>query len=150
MKFLELSDARKRFEQNLEKLLDDGRKDLLKRNPGLDPRFADEWENRMRVRVKADDFVEATAGVYAKYFTHAELDELAQAQFALKAGRIHTISAELDKKLKADSPMIQREINVQTTMIGARLGKEVGDAVEKDHPDWAKGPAPGNPDPAKK
>jgi hypothetical protein len=149
-KFLEVSDARKRFEQNLNKLLDDGRSDLLKRNPGLDPRFADEWEKRMRVRVKVDDFFDATAAVYAKYFTRAELDDLTQAQFALKNGHVHPVPAELDKKLKAESPHLQRDINLQTTMVGARLGKEVGVEVEKDHPEWAKPTTPATPEPARK
>lgn len=150
MKFLQMADARQRLEQVLGKLLDDGRKDLLQRNPGLDPRFADEWEKRMKLRVNLDDLVNATAQVYEKYFTRDELDQLTESQFALKKGQIHTLPAELGQKLKQDSPRIQRDINTQTSLIGARIGKEVGLEVEKDHPEWGKNTGPANTDPAKK
>lgn len=150
MRFLQLSDARPRLEKVLDKLLDDGRKDLLVRNQGLDPRFADEWERRMRQRVKVDEFIDATAQVYEKYFTRDELDQLAEGQFALKRGQIYTLPADLGKKLKADSPHIQRDINIQTSLIGARLGKEVGQEVEKDHPEWGKNTGPAASDSPKK
>src|SRR5436309_10159285 len=55
LKFLEANDSHKRLEQSIEKLLTDGRAALLKRNQGLDPRFADEWLKRMRSRVNVDD-----------------------------------------------------------------------------------------------
>jgi hypothetical protein len=149
MKFLEASDTRQRLEQSLDKLLTDGRQDLLKRNQGLDPRFADEWLKRMRLRVSLDEFVNATAQVYEEYFTSDELDELTHAQLAMKRGGINTLTASLGQKLKSAQPHIQREINVQTSLIGARVGKEVGQEIEKDHPEWGKDTGPPNPAPAK-
>ena len=150
VKFLEASDARERLQQVLGNLLDDGRRDLLQRNQGLDPRFADEWEKRMRTRVSVDDFVNATAQVYEKYFTSEELDELAQAQVALKKGEILTLPEALGKKLKVDSALIQHDINIQTSLIGARLGKEVGQEIEKEHPEWGKNTGPATAPAAKK
>lgn len=150
MKFLEAANARERLQQVMGKLLDDGKQDLLKRNQGLDPRFADEWEKRMRTRVSVDDFVSATADVYEKYFTSEELNELTQNQLAMKRGEIHTLPEALSKKLKVDSALIQHDINLQTTVIGARLGKEVGEEIEKQHPEWGKNTGPGNAPAAKK
>jgi hypothetical protein len=142
MKFLQASDARQRLQQTIDKLLEDGRQALLQRNQGLDPRFADEWLKRMRLRVNLDDFVTATAQVYEKYFTSEELDELAKAQLALKHGQIHTLDPQLGQKMKSESPHILHDINIQTSLIGARLGSEVGHEIEKEHPEWGKNTGP--------
>ncbi len=149
MKFLQASDTRQRLQQTIDKLLSDGKQDLLKRNQGLDPRFADEWLKRMRLRVNLDELVTATAQVYEKYFTSEELDELAHAQLALKKGEIYTLSPELGQKLKSESPHILHDINIQTSLIGARLGSEVGHEIEKEHPEWGKDTGPAAPTPPK-
>src|SRR4051812_30809351 len=57
MKFVEASDARQRLEQNLDKLLEDGRQSMMQKNPGLDPQFGEEWIKRMRQQVKLEQFV---------------------------------------------------------------------------------------------
>ena len=150
MKFLQAAEARQRLAQVLDKLLADGRQDLLRRNQGLDPRFADEWVKRMKTRVNLDDFVSATAQVYEKYFTSTELDELAQSQLAMKRGQLYTLPSDLGQKLKSDSPNIQHDINVQTSLIGASLGKEVGLEIEKEHPEWGKNTGPAATTPGKK
>jgi len=149
LKFLAASDVRPRLQQSLDKLLADGRQSLLQRNPGLDPRFADEWVKRMRTRVSLDDFVDATARVYEKYFTSDELDQLTQVQLAMKKGEILTLAPELGQKLRSDSPRIQRDINTQTSLIGSHLGKVVGEEIERDHPEWGKDTGPASPTPAK-
>src|SRR5437660_152160 len=56
MRFVEASDARQRLEQNLDKLLEDGRKSMMQTNPGLDPQFGVEWIKRMRTHVSLDQF----------------------------------------------------------------------------------------------
>jgi len=145
MKFVEASDARQRIEQNLDKLLEDGKKSMMHTNPGLDPQFGEEWLKRMRQRVNLDQFVVATAQVYEKYFTSDELEELAQVQLALKKGQVHTLPPQLAEKLKSNSSFIQRDINTQTSMIGGRLGSEVGKEIEKDHPEWIKAPSTSAP-----
>ena len=142
LKFLEASDARKRLEQSLDKLLADGRQSLLKRNQGLDPRFADEWMKRMRTQVKVDDLFNVTVQAYETHFTSDELDELTRDQLALKRGQIYTLPPELAEKLKANSPVIQREINMKTSLMGASLGKEVGQEIAKEHPEWTKDAVP--------
>jgi hypothetical protein len=142
MKFVEAADARQRMELTLDKLLQDGEQAMMTKNPGLDPQFADEWLKRMRVRVNLDQFVLATAQVYEKYFTRDELEELAEAQLALKKSQAHPISPQVAEKMKSNSPFIQRDINTETSRIGGRLGSEVGKEIERDHPEWVKPPAP--------
>ena len=136
IKFLEAADARPRLEQTIGKLLDDGKQSMMKKNPGLDPAFGDEWMKRMRGRVSLDQIVEATAEVYEKYFTSEELDELTQRQMDLKKGRLTSLTPKLADKLKADSTSIQQDINMSTSLVGGRLGAEVGKEIEKDHPEW--------------
>jgi hypothetical protein len=145
MKFIEASDTRQRLAQNLDKLLEDGKQSILRKSPGLNPLFGEEWVKRMRSRVNLDQFVVATAQVYEKYFTSDELDELAAGQLALKKGQIQTLPQALADKLKTNSPFIQRDINTETSIIGGRLSAEVGKEIEKDHPEWAKPTAPAAP-----
>src|ERR1700757_2221418 len=104
LKFLAASDARPRLEQSLDGLLEEGKKAMLQRNPGLDPKFGDEWVKRMRARVKPDDFVEITAKVYATYYTSDELAQMTQAQLALKNSTIFSVSPEFSQKIKTNGP----------------------------------------------
>lgn len=136
MKFVEASDARKRLEQSLDKLLEDGKQSMMLKNPGLAPQFGDEWIKRMHQRVSLDQFVITTAQVYEKYFTTEELNQLTWGQLAIRNGGIYTFPDELTRKLKSNSANIQQEINRSTSLIGGRLGAEVGREIEKDHPEW--------------
>jgi hypothetical protein len=136
MNFVEASDGRQRFEQSLDKLLEDGKQTMMFKNPGLAPQFGDEWIKRMRQRVSLDQFVATTAQVYEKYFTRAELDKLTWAQLAFKKGGVYTLPPQLAEKLKTNSATIQEEINRATSLIGGRLGSEVGREIEKEHPEW--------------
>ena len=138
MRFVEAADARQRLAQNLDKLLEDGKQSMMRTNPGLDPQFGEEWIKRMRLRVSLDQFVVATAEVYEKYFTSDELDELAHGQLGLRNGQVYTLSPQLAQKMKTNSSFIQRDINKETTIIGGRLGSEVGKEIEKEHPEWIK------------
>ena len=141
LKFMDASDVRQRLSQGLDKLLEDGKQSMMQKNPGLDPQFGEEWLKRMRQRVNLDDFVNATAGVYEKYFTAAELDELTRGQLAMRKSQIYSRPPALADKMKTDSPFIQRDINTETSVFGARLGASVGKEIEKEHPEWIK-PAP--------
>jgi hypothetical protein len=138
MKFVEASETRRRLEQSLNVLLEDGKQSMLKKNPLMNPLFGDEWVKRMRLRINLDDFVDVTAYAYEKFFTSDEIDELTHRQLALKRGQIYSLPPLLAEKLKSNSPLIQKEINLQTSLIGARLGKEVGEEIAKDHPEWVK------------
>jgi hypothetical protein len=137
-KFVQASDARPRLEQSLDKLLEEGRQAMLQRNPGLDPKFGDEWVKRMRERIKPDDFVEITAKVYATYYTSDELEQMTQAQLALKNSKIYSLAPELSQKIKANVPKIQHDINTDISRLGSSMSIEVGQEIEKEHPDWAK------------
>lgn len=149
MKFLEAADVRQRLQQTLGKLLEDGRQAMMSKNPGLDPAFGDEWIKRMSQRVSLDQLVNATAEVYEKYFTADELDELAQGQIAMKKRQLYALPPQLADRLKSNSPFIQRDINTSTSLVGGRLGAEVGKEIEKDHPEWIK-PLKASAPPAKK
>ena len=149
MKFLEAADVRQRLQQTIGKLLEDGRQAMMSKNPGLDPAFGDEWIKRMRQRVSLDQLVNVTAEVYEKYFTADQLDELAQGQLAMKKGQLYTLPPQLADRLKTDAPFIQRDINTSTTLVGGRLGAEVGKEIEKEHPEWIK-PLKASAPPAKK
>ena len=138
LKFLEASDARPRLQQHLDKLLDDGKQSLVTRDPLLNPKFAEEWEKRMRQRVNLDEIVDATARVYEKYYTSEELDQLTQSQLAVKQARTHSVPPQLVEKVKSNSAQIQSDINRETSLIGSRLSIAVGQEIEKEHPDWVK------------
>lgn len=147
--FVQASDARQRLDQSLDGLLDKGKQSMLLPTSGLDPQFADEWVKRMRQRINLDDYVNATARVYALYFTSDELVELTKVQLALKKSRILPLSPELDRKMKSNSPRIQHDINAETSPLGSRLSAEIGKEIEREHPDWVKPATPANPTAAK-
>jgi hypothetical protein len=144
LKFLAASDARPRLEQSLDKLLEEGKRVMLQRNPGLDPKFGDEWVKRMRQRVKLDDFMEITAKVYATYYTNDELEQMTQAQLALKNSKTYPVSPELNQKIKTNGPRIQNDINTDISRLGSSMSVEVGQEIEKEHPEWAKPLPPGS------
>src|SRR5215472_12442869 len=100
MKFMEATDARQRLSQSMDKLLQDGRQSMMQKNPGLDPQFGVEWMKRMHQRVNLDEFVDATARVYEKYFTVAELQELTWGHLGFKNSQMRSLSPTLAEKLK--------------------------------------------------
>ena len=115
-----------------------GKQALVKRNPLINPQFVDEWAKRMRARVNLDEFVDATARVYERYYTSDELDQLTQVQLAMKRSKLYSLPPDLAQKLKTDAPKIQNDINAATSTIGSRLSIAVGQEIEKEHPDWVK------------
>ena len=131
LKFVQASDARPRLEQSLDKLLEEGKQAMLQRNPGLDPKFGDEWVKRMRERIKPDDFVEITAKVYATYYTSDELEQMTQAQLALKNSKIYSLSPELSQKIKPNGPKIQHDINTDISRLGSSMSIEVGQEIRR-------------------
>lgn len=138
LKFLEASDARPRMEQGLDQLIQEGKQAMMQRNPGLDPKFGEEWVKRMKERVKLDDFMNVTAKVYATYYTSEELEQMTQAQLGLKTGKIYTLTPELGQKIKANGPRIQKDINTDISRLGSSMSIQVGEEVAKEHPEWAK------------
>ena len=149
VKFAEASDVRQRVEQNLNKMIDQGKQAMLRPDSPFDPKFVDEWARRVREKVNLDDFVEITASVYATYFTKKELTELTQSQWALRQSNIATLSPELNQKLKANSARIQRDINAASSRLGSSLSNEIGHELEKEHPEWVKPTTQPAPAPAK-
>lgn len=138
VKLVETSGGRQAMEKNLDKTLADGREALLRTDPSIDPRFADEWVKRMKERTNFDDYVKAIAKVYASYLTDDEILELTDVIVARKEGKDHPPSDHLKQKLTENAGKIEADVLAETTRIGARLGSAVGEEVAKEHPDWAK------------
>jgi hypothetical protein len=125
--------------------LDKGVAALKAQTPPLGPEFIEEWRKRMKERMKPDDFVAIVVQVYLKYFTADELDQLSDLVISRKEGKSAELSDALTEKFKKDAVAIQSEIIGGTTQLGARLGGEVGEEIQKEHPEWV----PKAPQPAK-
>jgi hypothetical protein len=54
------------------------------------------------------------------------------------------VSPELKEKLTSVMPSIQSEILGGCVQVGAKLGAEVGQAIEKEHPEYLKAVVDGN------
>jgi hypothetical protein len=138
IKLVEASGGRQAMEKNLDKMLADGKEALLRSDPSIDPRFADEWVKRMKERTNFDDYVKAIAKVYASYLTDEEILELTDAMIARRESKDHPISDHLKQKLSDNAVKIQSDVMAETSRIGGRLGGEVGQEIGKEHPDWVK------------
>ena len=119
VKLVEASGGRQAMEKNLDKTLADGREALLRSDPSIDSRFADEWVKRMKERTNFDDYVNAIAKVYASYLTDAEILELTDVIIARKEGKDHPPSDRLKQKLSDNAAKIQADVLAETTRIGA-------------------------------
>lgn len=136
LKLVELSGARKRMADSMDAMMEQGKAEMLKRYPALDPRFADEWVKRMKARTNLDDYIEVVASVYQKHFSHDEILALIQIQQDAKDGKKPTVSDALRTKLTDNAVAIQSEILGGCTQVGAKLGGEVGTEIAREHPDW--------------
>ncbi len=95
----------------------------------------------MKTRLNPDDFIAVFAHVYEKYFTAEEIDQLTDAASQSKAGKTPVLSDALKEKFQKNMVAIQSEVVGGTTQLGARIGGEVGQEIEKEHPEWTT-PAP--------
>ena len=116
--------------------LDKGVAALKAQTPPLRPEFIEEWRKRMKERMKLDDFVAIVVQVYLRYFTADELDQLSDLVISRKEGKSAELSDALKEKFQKDAVAIQSEIIGGTTQLGARLGGEVGEEIQKEHPEW--------------
>jgi hypothetical protein len=116
--------------------LDKGVAALKAQTPPLRPEFIEEWRKRMKERMKLDDFVAIVVQVYLRYFTADELDQLSDLVISRKEGKSAELSDAPKEKFQKDAVAIQSEIIGGTTQLGARLGGEVGEEIQKEHPEW--------------
>ena len=141
LQLIELTGDRQRLRAILPKLVSDGKAKMLQAFPNVDPAFADEWERRMAERLHPDDFLDAVAGVYEKHFTNDEILSLIALLSSRKEGKPARASAELQNRLTAETPAMMGEIAGSAT----ELAVQVGDEIEKEHPEYLRRKAAATP-----
>lgn len=137
LKLVEVSGAKKRLEDGFPSMLEDGKKQMMKQCPKCSEEFANEWTKRMSARIKADSFLEVFVKAYEKNFTDEEILELISLQ-EKKSDSPPAPSEHLQVKIKTIMPSLMGEITGGCAEIGARLGGEIGEEIEKEHPEWVK------------
>ncbi len=137
VKLVEASGAKKRLEDGFPSMLEDGKKQMMKQCPQCSEEFANEWTKRMSARIKADPFLEVFVKAYERNFTDEEILELISLQ-ENKSASPPVVSEHLQAKIKTIMPSLMGEITGGCAEIGARLGGEIGEEIEKEHPEWVK------------
>jgi hypothetical protein len=140
IQLVEVSGAKQRLQESFPKLIEDGRKAMMERCPTCTPAFADEWAKRMRDRVNVDDFLAVYVRVYEKYFTEQEIIELIALQRQKDGTGAATMSPALKQKLTDVMPALLGEAVGTCTQIGAKLGGQIGNEIEREHPEYFKAP----------
>lgn len=137
-KLAELTGIRQKLEEKFPTMMQGALDAMRRQYPNVDPRFAAEWEKRMRAQFNAGAFVAIFTRVYAEHFTADELEQMVQAVRARQSGKPVTLSPQLVEKIRANTVDIQSEMVGAFTEAGARKGGEIGEEIGKAHPDWMK------------
>jgi hypothetical protein len=137
-KLAELMGIRQKLEEKFPTMMQGAVAAMRRNYPNVDPRFAAEWERRLRAQLNADDFVDIFVRVYAEHFTADELEEMIQAVRARQDSKPVTLSPQLVEKIRANAIDIQSEILGAFTEAGAREGGEIGKEIGQEHPDWVR------------
>jgi len=140
LKLLELMNARSNVQAGQLKAMPDARAKLRQSAPQITDQFADEWVKRMTTDASIDEYMAVVVGAYERHFNNEEIEELIQIQADVNDKKTPTISDALKAKLAKDSVAIQSEIIGGCAQAGARLGGEIAQQIEKEHPDWLKQP----------
>lgn len=138
VQLVELTGARKILQDSADKMVEDGREDIVKSHPEYDPAFSREWARLMRLRFHPDDYLNVAVRVYEAHYTAEELGELVQALQAAAAGKAPEISPALKQKFSANSITVQSEIIGGCTQVSSKLGGEIGAQLQRQHPEWLK------------
>jgi len=138
IKLVEVSGAKQRLQDNLEKMVDEAQQMMMDKCPRCTPEFGKEWKRRFLERTNVNDYLDVYVRVYEKYFTDAEISEL----IALKKDTSKTASPSpaLKEKLSAVMPALTGDAIGDCGKIGAKLGAEIGSEVEREHPEYMKPP----------
>jgi hypothetical protein len=122
--------------------------DAIRQNsPAINPAFVDEWGKRMLAQYNVDAFLAVAVHVYEAHFTNDELRQLIQAQLDAKASKPVTLSPQLKQKLTENMSAIQSEIIGGCSQVGAKAGADIGQQLQKEHPEWFPEPASASPKP---
>lgn len=98
--------------------------------------FVVEWKKRMSQQLTPDRFIEVVVPIYEWHFTLAELEELTAIRVAAGQGKKQDPSQPLAQKMQQEAVDLQSEVIGATSQLGAKVGGEVGKAIEKEHPGW--------------
>ncbi len=138
---VEISGIKQRIQDNLNKTVAAGRKQMMETCQRCTAEFGDEWEKRFLNRTNINDYVEVYVRVYEKYFTDGEISELIALQNAKKESATASLSSALKEKLTSVMPSVMSEIMGGCAQVGAKLGAEIGMEVEREHPEYIKPPS---------
>ena len=140
---VQLEGSKQRIESNMHQMVDQGVSRMMKDTSQCNAAFAAEWGKRMLAKINADDFVNVEIAAYERHFSDADIRELIS---RLKKQRENPASAVpspgLKQKLEGVLPSVQSEILGGTTQVGAKLGGEIGQQIQKEHPEYCRGAAP--------
>lgn len=138
LKLVDLMHARSNVQDGQLKAMPEARAKLMQSAPQITDQFADEWVKRMMTDASIDEYIVVIVGTYERHFNNEEIEELIQIQADVNDKKTPTISDTLKAKLAKDSVAIQSEIIGGCTQVGARLGGEIAQQIEKEHPEWLK------------
>ena len=138
IKLVEVSGAKQRIQDNLEKMVDEAQKTMMDKCQRCSPEFGKEWRKRFLERTTINDYLDVYVRVYEKYFTDAEINELIALQ---KEPSGASLSPALKAKLTAVMPSAMADAIGDCGKIGAKLGAEIGGEIEREHPEYIKPPA---------
>ena len=137
-KLAQLTGIRQKLHEKLPTMMQAAVAAMRRNYPNVDPRFAAEWEKRMRAQLNPNEFVDIFVRVYAEHFTADELDEMIEALRARQSAKPVSISPQLVEKISANAVDIQSEMIGAFSEAGAREGGEIGREIGKEHPDWVR------------
>ena len=143
---MKLMGLRQRLLDSQDKTLDNAKAALTQAHPEYNPAFAEEFAKRMRAKTNVDDYVNVFVRVYEKYLDTDDVAELIQVQQDVNASKTPNIPVQLKEKLSNVAIKMQSEILGGCTEVGAALGGEVGQEIEKEHPDWVARSGSGSKD----
>jgi len=138
VELVKLMGIRQRLVDTLESNIQKGKEAMLKNNTKYDPAFYEEWAKRMQARTNIDDYVNVWVGVYEKHLNGVELSEMIQAQTEYNKTKQFSLPTPLKDKLTSSAIAMQSEVMGGCSQVGAKLGGEIGQEIEKEHPDWVK------------
>lgn len=138
--FVDATKVKANVEAHLSELFDKAKAQILSSST-CNAAFADEWVSRMRSRVTAQDFANVVAGVYEQQFTAEELESLTEMVEAKARGENKSLAPELQKKFANTMPTVEGAIMGGCVQLSTKIGAEIGQQIEKEHPDYCKQPS---------
>ena len=142
LKLVDLDGTKERLQNNLSRMIDEGKARMMQQGSPCNSAFADEWARRMLARASVDDFVNVVVAAFERHFSDPEIRELIALRNSKGTPQSSSISPALKQKLEKVMPSVQAEIMGGCVEVGAKLGGEIGQEIQKEHPEYCKEPAP--------